>query len=65
MPKARDGPFRELRVGFRGRDLAAVEVIDAFGQRSLLQFGAFTVNAVLPAERFRFVPPPGAEVVEQ
>ncbi len=64
-PKARDGPFRELRVGFRGRDLAAVEVTDAFGQRSLLQFGAFTVNAVLPAERFRFVPPAGAEVVEQ
>ena len=65
LPKARDGPFRELRVGFRGRELAAVEVVDAFGQRSLLQFGAFTANAPLPAERFRFVPPAGAEVVEQ
>lgn len=64
-PKAKDGPFRELRVGFRGNALAAVEVVDSFGQRSLLQFGAFAANAAIAPERFRFVPPAGAEVVEQ
>lgn len=65
LPKARDGPFQRMRIGFRGADLAAVEIVDAFGQRSLLQFGAFGANAAIAAERFRFVPPAGADVVEQ
>jgi outer membrane lipoprotein carrier protein len=64
-PKAKDAPFRSMRVGFRGKALAAVEVVDAFGQRSLLQFGAMAANQPVAAERFRFVPPPGADVIEQ
>jgi outer membrane lipoprotein carrier protein len=58
--------FQSLRVGFRGKELAAVEITDNFGQRSLLQFSGWVPAATLPpAERFRFVPPAGAEVVEQ
>jgi outer membrane lipoprotein carrier protein len=67
-PKSKDakgGPLQAMRIGFRGPDLAAVEIVDAFGQRSLLQFEAFAANVALPAERFRFVPPAGADVIEQ
>ena len=67
-PKQREGAtFQALRVGFRGKELAAVEIIDTFGQRSLLQFSSWAsgATAVPSAERFRFVPPAGAEVVEQ
>ncbi len=64
-PKAADSAFKSMRVGFRGRELAAVEIVDNFGQRSLLQFGAFAANAVLAADTFRFVPPAGADVIEQ
>ena len=64
-PRAQDGPFRSRRVGFRGRELSRVEIVDAFGQRSVLEFSQFAANAAMPAERFRFVPPPGADVVEQ
>lgn len=64
-PRATDGPFRSMRVGFRGRELARVEIVDAFGQRSVLEFSQFVANPALPAERFRFVPPAGADVVEQ
>ena len=64
-PKLKDGPFQSMRVGFRGKELAAVEIIDSFGQRSLLQFSQFVPNATLAAERFRFVPPAGADVIEQ
>lgn len=64
-PRAKDGPFQSMRIGFRGAALAAVEIVDAFGQRSLLQFGAFEVNVPLPAERFRFAPPAGVDVIEQ
>ena len=64
-PKAKDGPFQSMKVGFRARELAAVEIVDSFGQRSLLQFSGFVVNPALPAETFRFVVPPGADVLEQ
>jgi outer membrane lipoprotein carrier protein len=64
-PRDRDAPFQTLRVGFRGADLAAVEVVDGFGQRSVLRFGAFQTNLALPEDRFRFSPPAGADVIEQ
>ena len=64
-PKAADGSFKSMRVGFKGRDLAAVEILDNFGQRSLLQFSAFAANAAVAPEQFRFTPPAGADVVEQ
>lgn len=64
-PRAKDGAFQSMRVGFRGKELAAVEVVDSFGQRSRLDFERFTANAPVAAERFRFVPPAGADVIEQ
>lgn len=64
-PKAKDGAFQSLRVGFRGGVLAAVEVVDSFGQRSLLQFSEVATNVSLPPEHFKFVPPAGAEVLQQ
>ena len=62
-PRLKDGTVAELRVGFRGKDLAALEIVDAFGQRSVLQFSAVQQGVAVPAERFRFVPPPGADVI--
>jgi len=64
-PRAKDGAFQQLRVGFRGKTLAAVEILDSFGQRSLLQFTRFEPNVPLAAELFRFTPPAGADVIEQ
>lgn len=62
-PRAKDGTVAELRVGFRGKDLAALEIVDAFGQRSVLLFSAVQQGVAVPAERFRFVPPAGADVI--
>ena len=64
-PKAKDGAFQSVRVGFKGKDLAALEIIDSFGQQSMLRFDAFAANAPVPAEAFRFTPPAGADVIEQ
>ncbi len=64
-PKLKDGAFKSLRVGFRGKDLAAVEIVDAFDQRSLLQFSQFSAGVSLNADAFRFTPPAGADVIEQ
>jgi outer membrane lipoprotein carrier protein len=54
-----------MRVGFRGNELAVIEVLDSFGQRSRLEFTRFEANVAIPAERFRFVVPAGADLVEQ
>jgi outer membrane lipoprotein carrier protein len=64
-PKAKDGAFQNMRVGFRGRELAAVEITDRFGQKSTLQFSRFEANVALDAERFRYTPPTGVDVIEQ
>ena len=64
-PKVKEGSFKSVRVGFRGRELAAVEIVDAFDQRSLLQFNQFTAGVRFPDDTFRFTPPAGADVIEQ
>jgi outer membrane lipoprotein carrier protein len=65
MPRARDGTLQAVRIGFRAGELAAVEIVDSFGQTSLLQFDKFRSNVPLAAERFRFVVPAGADLIEQ
>ncbi len=64
-PKAKDGAFQSVRVGFKGKELAAIDILDSFGQRSYLQFAQYAANVTLSPESFRFVPPAGADVVEQ
>ncbi|MBL0727757.1 outer membrane lipoprotein chaperone LolA [Piscinibacter sp. HJYY11] len=64
-PKAKDGSFKSVRVGFKGKTLSAIEVVDAFNQRSLLQFSQFVANEPVKPETFVFTVPKGADVIEQ
>ncbi|MES2889351.1 MAG: outer membrane lipoprotein chaperone LolA [Pseudomonadota bacterium] len=64
-PKAKEGNFQSLSVGFRGKDLAALEIVDSFGQRSLLSFTDWRPAVVWPAEHFQFKVPAGADVLTQ
>ena len=64
-PKAKDGAFESMRIGFQGKQLAAVEITDNFSQRSRLTFTQFNANIELPAENFKFVIPKGVDVLEQ
>jgi outer membrane lipoprotein carrier protein len=64
-PKAKEGAFQSVRVGFKGADLAALEIVDSFGQKSLLRFNGFAANAPIAPETFRFTVPAGADVIEQ
>lgn len=73
VPKSKEGPMQSVRVGFQtgkspGRkspELAALEILDSFGQRSVLSFGRVEVNPRLAAETFQFKPPAGADVIRQ
>lgn len=64
-PKLADGQFKSIRIGFKGRQLAAVEIVDSFGQRSDLSFADLQTNVSFDPARFRFVPPAGADILEQ
>jgi outer membrane lipoprotein carrier protein len=65
QPKAKEGQIRQLRVGFRGKELAAIELVDALGQRSRLDFSRFEPNVTLAPTRFKFTAPAGADVLQQ
>ena len=68
-PKSRDGQLQTIRVGFKpgskGPELSTLDILDSFGQRSVLTFSGFEVNAAVPASQFVFTPPKGADVLKQ
>jgi len=64
-PRQRDGSIQQMRIAFKGRELAALELVDGFGQRSELKFSAVSSNPAFAADRFRFVMPAGADLIEQ
>jgi len=65
VPKTKDGQLQSVRVGFEGQQMAALDILDSFGQRSLIRFTGLQANPALPATAFQFKPPTGADVVQQ
>ena len=63
-PKAQDTGFERVRLGLQGRNLAAMELHDQLGGRTLLHFTELKANAPVPADSFKFAPPKGADVLE-
>ena len=67
VPKSRDGQLQSIRVGLKpaagGAELGTLDILDSFGQRSVLTFSNFEVNAAVPASHFQFTPPKGADVL--
>lgn len=64
-PKAKDGMLQAVRVGFKGADLAVLEIVDSFGQRSVMSFSALRINMPLEPATFQFKPPAGVDLIQQ
>jgi outer membrane lipoprotein carrier protein len=62
-PRTADSGFASVRIGLKDNLPRTMELHDSFGQVTQLSFGAFDRNATVEASLFRFVPPPGADVV--
>ncbi len=62
-PKASDSGFERVRMGFAGGDLKAMELLDSFGQTTVVRFAKLERNPALSASVFRFTPPAGTDVV--
>ena len=65
VPRAKDSQFERIEIGFRDGVPVAMVLADSFGQVSRLAFVRFERNPRLDAQLFRFVPPPGADVLEE
>jgi outer membrane lipoprotein carrier protein len=63
-PRSADAPFRLIRVGLRGRELAAMELQDGFGQTTRLRFKGAVRNSRIDPGLFVFEPPAGVDVIQ-
>ena len=65
-PKDRNGQLKSVRVGFAADgQLSALDILDSFGQRSLIRFSQLQTQASLPTSTFEFKVPAGADVLKQ
>ena len=64
-PRSKDGGLQTVRIGFKGATLATLEILDSFGQRSVMQFTQFEANPPLDNALFQFKPPGGVDVLRQ
>jgi outer membrane lipoprotein carrier protein len=64
-PKVKDGMLQAVRLGFKGPDLTVLEIVDSFGQRSLMSFTGLRINLALEPATFQFKPPAGADLIQQ
>jgi len=62
-PRDKDSSFTRISLGFGFSGLETMELIDSFGQVTLLRFSAFRRNGPIEAATFRFSPPKGADVI--
>lgn len=62
-PHSESADFAGLRVGFDGGQLAAMELMDALGQWTVIRFSELKLNQPIDPALFQFVPPPGADVI--
>lgn len=63
LPKSPDADFRELRLAFTGDTLRRMEFEDKLNQLTRITLSRIERNARLDAALFRFVPPPGVDVI--
>lgn len=68
VPKAQDSPFQSIRIGLRQEpadlQLGVLEIMDAFGQKSVLSFARYESNPQgLGPAQFKFSPPKGVDLI--
>ena len=63
VPRQKDAGIEKIRIGFAKGQLAAMELSDAFGNRTRLSFSKFERNPKIDVREFVFVPPKGADVI--
>ena len=64
-PKTKDTLFDSLRLSFRSGKINDMQLIDSVGQRTNILFNGVKVNEDIPASKFKFDIPKGADVIQE
>ena len=63
-PKKANAGYRFIRIGFKGDNLAAMELKDSFGNQTTLTFTHIDTKPQLSRNEFKFTPPKGVDVLK-
>lgn len=64
-PKKNNAGYQYIRIGFKGGDLAVMELKDSFGNQTAISFGNLNTKPNLSRSAFQFAPPKGVKVLSQ
>ncbi|OYU42611.1 MAG: outer membrane lipoprotein carrier protein LolA [Burkholderiales bacterium PBB4] len=64
-PRGKDSSLQSVRIGFKGEQLVALDILDSFGQLSAMRFQGLGLSVPLDASSFQFKPPVGVDVIRQ
>jgi outer membrane lipoprotein carrier protein len=64
-PRDKEAGFERIRMGFGPANIDAMELVDQFGQTTMLRFSKLERNPKLDPGTFRFTPPKGADLLGQ
>lgn len=62
-PRDKEAGFERIRLGLGTAGVEAMELVDPFGQTTVLRFSNLARNPKLEPDAFRFTPPKGADVL--
>ena len=62
-PRGEDAGFSSGRLGFAQGQLLRMDMLDSLGQRTRIEFSGWKRNPAFDPGTFRFVPPPGVDVI--
>ena len=62
-PREKEAGFERIRLGMSVSSVEAMELVDHFGQTTVLRFSNIQRNPQIEAGTFRFTPPKGADVL--
>jgi outer membrane lipoprotein carrier protein len=65
VPRDAESAFSAVRLGFARGEIAAMEIVDGLGGRTVVRFEAVQRNPRLGPQLFRFTPPRGADVIDE
>lgn len=64
-PKTKDTLFDSLRVSFRKGLINDMQLVDSVGQRTNILFNGVKANEAIPASKFKFDVPKGADIIQE
>lgn len=62
-PRSNEGSFTRMELGFKNGELSRLELLDSFGQLTVITLQQTIRNGPLPDNIFDFTPPEGVDVV--